>query len=423
MSDELLKPDLSLLRDAIPQQAPNFSQVQLLHYNKGNKDLYYIGASHGTDFENRTHETIKQAIGKHRPQLVILEGMDTDKGVSPPIGMDLSKPADRERFLHHSGEGVHTAEYLRGKNIPFIGGEPAFSDISGALEKQGYSLKEVMALYLLRHISIWKRHETLQDRDHFPEQANKFFSKHPDFDFIPREKRLTFDEFKTWYDAHKAELGNKDMLDVTAADSNPPQGSAPNYFQKMSAIMDKVRDDHLVTLIADSLAANDKVLVVYGSAHQYKSMPVFEKMFGSKAEVEQLVLEEATPKGQPAAARAGMAASSELSKPSRASALLKYAGVGLLAAGGTAAAILGLLSVPAIALLAGGALAFAGSEVIPPRKREMQNTAAVSRAAVTAGAFSEAPQQAVTVPHQARSDGKSWVNASQSSPQEASRAI
>ena len=97
----------------------------------------------------------------------------------------------------------------------------------------------------------------------------------------PKEKRLSWDEFQALYAAHKAEWGNKDPWQVVAGDSDPHSGAIVNYFQKMSAIMDQVREKNLDTVIADALAKYDKVLVVYGSAHQYKSRPVLEAMFKS----------------------------------------------------------------------------------------------------------------------------------------------
>lgn len=427
MPDELLKPDLSLLRDIRPEDTTQLKQIHLSHFNKGDKDLYYIGTHHGTDFENKTHETIIQAIGKHHPQVVILEGIDTDKGLSPSLGFNPKNPSDRERFFMHSGENVHTAEFLRSKNIPFVGGEPSVSTIFQALEKNGYSSKDSMALYLMRTIPIWKREGLLADNAHFATQANGFLANSSVFAFIPKEERLTFDEFKTWYDAHKSELGNKDMLAVTASDSNP-RTSNPNYFQKMSGIMDRVRNEHLVTLVAGSLAAKDKVLVVYGNAHQCQSTPVYEKMFGSKATIEQLVLEE---NRQPAQAPPTIPATTAIrfdkdtlvaSKPSKTSVLLKYGSVALLAAAGTAAAILGVVSVPAIALLAGSALAFAGSEIIPSASPEMQMAKAFAVEQPQKPVYSIDSQQPIAARDNIRSDGKSWVASSRAS-QDASRAI
>jgi hypothetical protein len=51
-----------------------------------------------------------------------------------------------------------------------------------------------MAFYLLRNIPVWRRDGEL-NKEHFDRQANEYLNLQM-FDFIPKEKRLTFDEFK-----------------------------------------------------------------------------------------------------------------------------------------------------------------------------------------------------------------------------------
>jgi hypothetical protein len=183
---------------------------------------------------------------------------------------------------------------LQKKHIPFIGGEPSTELIFKALEQKGYTPKEIMGLYLVRNIAPWHRQGMLKDRKQFSEIATKFF-KSAKFSHVADADKLTLEEFTAWYDKHKSELGNKDYLQLIAKDTNPIYEPDANYFQKMSSIMDAVRDSNVIGTISNTLKKYDKVLVVYGNAHQYTSRPIFEKMFGSEGQIESLILSEHKP--------------------------------------------------------------------------------------------------------------------------------
>jgi len=302
MQTDLPEPDLSLLRDIQRADGGKLGPVHLQHFHKDNKDLYYIGTHHGTNIENVSHETIGQAIYKYKPQCVVLEGIETVKGVSPQLGIDPKLPPHVQAARYfQSEENVHTAELLRKKNVPFIGGEPPTSAVFKSVEQQGYSTKEVMGLYLLRMIPQWRRRGVLKDSHQFTEMATNFL-KSPVFSHVPDQEKLTLQEFNAWYDQHKAELGNKEYLQTIAADSNSNNAPDANYFQKMANSMDAARDSNIIATVNEVLKQYDKVLVVYGNAHQYTSEPIFEKMFESKGTIETLVLTEHKPRqtSQPA---------------------------------------------------------------------------------------------------------------------------
>jgi hypothetical protein len=415
------KPDLSLVRDmssATPADKDNFKRPHLTHYTKDNKHLYYLGVKHGKDFETRSHDMIMQAMFKHKPQLIVIEGLATEAGISPSFGFDKKMAGNFARFLNHE-ENIHTAEFARSKKIPFIGGEPSTKEIFEALGKQGYSDKESMAVYLLRNISVWRR-KGLLNQGNLRQQAEMFLLKDPVFKHIPAEDRLTFDEFTAWYDSHKHELRNKNLLDVVASDTNYNGDHAPNYFQRMTKIMDRVRDEHLVNVIADCASEYDKVMVVYGNAHQFASEPVFEKMFGGKAQKEMLVLNEVAAPAPQVAPQAPVQKNDNQTPPEKASSLpkwLKYGSIALLGAGITTLT-LGAAPLVTAALLVGSGVAFTGSKATEARQ---QPPATVPEAADNPPSPTTvegvAPAKAVEQ-SPARKDGKSWVASSSPPPAE-----
>ncbi len=419
----LPKPDPSLLRDIGSRDGKKIGDIHLDHYNAAGKDLYYIGTHHGKDFENKSHEIIGQAMRKYPPQIAVIEGLVTAKGISPDLGFDPRKPSDVQRFMFRSEENIHTAQYLRRKNIPYIGGEPTTEEIFKKLEENGYSQKDGMALHLLRSVSIWNRSGSL-NKEHFSQQANAFLNSQL-FDFVPKENKLTVDEFKAWYDAHKAELGNKEVFQVTATDTNP-NNINPNYFQKMSAVMDRTRDENLLKVIGEALDKNDKVLVVYGNAHQYKSAPVFESMFAQKPTTERLILEEVQQKKAPATAAAAPVPVApaaqepevvpEKPRPSFSARALKYGSIALLAAAAIPAFSTGLVSVPVMALITSSALAFTGSKMIENSDTQQTIEALQHQRPVS-------PPKATIDVSDGKERGRNWVDATKKQEQQVSRSL
>lgn len=430
----LSAPDLSLVRPFARSEGKKLGPVHLDHFSKDNKHLYYIGSMHGTDFQNQSHEIIQQAGKKYKPELIIVEGVETQLGLSPSLGFDPKNPHSVKHLILHSNENIHTAEAARLQKIPFIGGEPTSESIFQALEKEGHSTKDVMAFFLIRTIPIWKRSGLLNEPEKFTKMANEFLDSNRIFKHIPKEARLTVDEFNSWYDAHKAEIGNKKAIDATAGDSNPNHAPDANYFQKMSNIMDQVRDRHLINLISDSLSSYDKVMVVYGNIHQYVGAPVFEQMFGNKPATEKLILDEeiqapspetpsrpvtipmTIPESKPPVVNVTMPAGE---KPSTAVEMFKYGSVALLAAGLTTI-LLGGLPVVAMALLAFSGMSYRMSTIAEAKQHELtpipahcEPSQSLSDTACGCGV----PSYAV-----GRNDGKSWV-ATAHLPEPAQRSL
>jgi predicted AlkP superfamily pyrophosphatase or phosphodiesterase len=116
MSQELPEPDLSLMHK-IQHADGKFVNVHVQNFKKEEKDLYYIGTHHGSNFENTSHETILQAIHKYKPQFVILEGIETNKGVSPAIGNNPNLSPQAQAALYLQSEETLTLRCYYRKNI------------------------------------------------------------------------------------------------------------------------------------------------------------------------------------------------------------------------------------------------------------------------------------------------------------------
>lgn len=285
--------DVSLLRDYTfdYQKAEAFQAPYLTHYHKGGKDLYYIASGHETGIESPTFQTVRKAMDAYKPQLVIFEGLPTERGISPPsFNKHLQKNAE-DNFAH-TYESTYAAYLAHERNIPFMGGEPADAAIFAQMETQGYSTKDMMAHYLLRGIPVW-RNQGVLDEANFEKQARDFLENDPFFQTFPPEKRLTYEELQPWYERHATP--GKTLLQLEQNDFAPLNKPDATYAERQSYKISEVRDKHLAATIGNAVAAHERVLVVYGSGHLIKSRPVWEAMFEEKGETVRLVEPSAPP--------------------------------------------------------------------------------------------------------------------------------
>jgi hypothetical protein len=278
-----LVPDLSLIRDydrGISEQENPSRTAYARHFYKGDKHLYYVAAGHELGPENATFKTVREAMARGKPQLIILEGFPTQAGVSPVFYQDYVQKKAAENF-HTAEEPEYTAHLAMQNNIPFIGGEPTDQEIFKQMNEKGYSDKDTAAFYLLRWIPRWVEQQGVTEKD-FDKKAQDYldhFQYYHDAN-VPPEKRLTVDEFKAWYAEHNDQPG-RHFLQINSENVAPVRSQFASYFEKMSAATGEIRERHLDTAIGNAFKDHDNVLVVYGSGHLVQSRKVFEQMFGN----------------------------------------------------------------------------------------------------------------------------------------------
>jgi hypothetical protein len=273
--------DLSLIRDYTPEDNLLSRPVAVTHFRKDEKNLYYINAHHVSGIDNPTCDVVREAITRYKPRCVVIEAR-TGGEVSPAAFLgDVKRLA--ESGFRRGGEPYYTAHLADENNIPFIGGEPIERDVFLAMEKAGYSAKDMIGSNLLRQIPQLRREGTL-DEAHFSGQATWYLGAIADSAGVSKDARMTFDEFKSWYAEH--DKSGKDFLQTTSEDFAPFNSSDASYFQKLSYEVGLVRERHIDTVIANSMNEYGTVLVVYGDAHLMQSHAVFEKMLGPGATIQ-----------------------------------------------------------------------------------------------------------------------------------------
>ena len=261
--DMQIKPDLSrIVSYTLADDKPKPTTIRC--YSNGQKNLFYINASHVRGTDNSTCAKIEEAISYLKPQRVVIEASNNQ-----PI---------------NEGSEVAFANTLAAQHhIPVVRAEPSDKDVFDNIGVKGYTAKDVMALYLLRSIPQSRQQGHIMDEPHFAERARQLLSGHPAFAHIPASERLTYEEFKANY---APQLG-KNFLEATTNDFAPFEHAGATYFQKLNAAVGWIREAHIDTTIGNTIneVGADNVLVVYGGAHRTISEPVWEHALGKGIDV------------------------------------------------------------------------------------------------------------------------------------------
>jgi hypothetical protein len=272
-----MRPDLSLIRDYTREAANVWRAVAVTHFQQDNKNLYYINAHHVTNTNNATCETVRKAILAFEPQLVIIEGLPTQCGISPAGYLDYLHAEEVPRNFP-AGEISYAAFLASQKGIPFVGGEPSDEDTFANMEAEGYSIQDVMAFYLVRSIPQYRQHGQIINEVTFDAFATEFLRDDGNFGHVAPSQRLTLQEFKAWFESHSR--ASQTLLTITPEDFAPYASEDADYLQRLNRALTLIRERHLNALIGNALSDHDKVLVVYGDGHLFQSSRVFEQMLG-----------------------------------------------------------------------------------------------------------------------------------------------
>ena len=83
-----------------------------------------------------------------------------------------------------------------------------------------------------------------------------------------------------WYKDHASE--DFSVESVKRQEWEPDSSPNASYFQKLMADSDSIRDKFSAATIYSALQSHDRVIVVYGSAHEPKQAQVFQQVFNQK---------------------------------------------------------------------------------------------------------------------------------------------
>jgi len=286
-----MQPNVSLVADTslvLPytfdlESKKHLEAPYVAKYERDGKVLLYVASKHISIqrypnlLQHPTLGTIESLFSEYKPEVVIVEGIDTGNELSPK---SILKKADECAASSYKscGESFFAINMARKNDAAYITGEPRNQQIKDEIIKAGYSAEDLLGFYLVRQIPQYQRQGDF-DRSSFGDRAEKQLRG---FQYqIGTNLKFGFKEFEAWYGKHMTKP--KNYLDITNDDPAPHGGPDATYVQKISNKVGVIRDQAIVKTIERMLGAYSRVLVVYGGSHLITQESAIESMMGKAA--------------------------------------------------------------------------------------------------------------------------------------------
>lgn len=208
-------------------------------------------------------------IGKFHPDCVVIEGLETKEGTSPP------GPLREARHLIGQSpcpEPLYAAMLAADRGIPFLDGEPSSQVTLESLRAEG-NPQDALGFLVLRQLGQLRREETTAALDTSVQRAVRELKRRFHMnavmevaDFKARFQKKTGRRFEP-----RNVVGG---MTAAVVESNPD-------FTRLQAIRVMLaRERHLIGLWASLLAKYDRVFVIYGAGHYVYERAILEDLFG-----------------------------------------------------------------------------------------------------------------------------------------------
>jgi len=235
----------------------------LRHFQQGTKHLFYLATLHSNQAPNPTFQLIHSVLSQNPIQIAVLEGFPHAYGVNPKRMIEYSQKDGRDG-LFKGAEASFAIQELQAKHLAFTGGEPDETLILKSVQEMGYKLKDLLCFYFIRQLPQYQRDGTL-NRISIPQAYSLFFQR---FNLaqlgITQQDLPSYAEFQFWY---QEKMGKPFLPSQITNETAAPYENGKLFTQRISAVVGRVRDIHIVQVIAEALNQFDQVLVIYGAGH------------------------------------------------------------------------------------------------------------------------------------------------------------
>lgn len=279
----LSEPDMRLIRpwSAELQQSMPFAPPYVSRHTAGEKQLIYVAARHvhkddtGNRLLSPTFRTISAVFDQHTPQLAIIEGIE-NTGTASPAFFARKASGDAANNFKTAGENSYTAWRALQAGIPFVSGEPPDKTEVEAAQKRGYSQRDIL---------FWNTFSSLQSGliDGMITPTPAAIEDSTQRMLAGWSRRMKCDnptpaEFTGWFNEKTGMPAT--VENIIAMDTSPSTGPNANYMQRIMGGQDDLREKSVIEAAHAAFTQVDRVIVVYGSAHQPKQEQVFTAQFG-----------------------------------------------------------------------------------------------------------------------------------------------
>jgi hypothetical protein len=233
------------------------------HVRDGRR-LAFVAATHSVDRSSATHQEVRRAFQRVRPEAVIIEGIPSSLGPNPPIIVELARMTDDPAAEPYArGEAGYAASLALADGVPFFGGEPTEAERTAALLAQGFSAIDVFHTDLLGALAqAIKGGEISGPNDSRFEEV--FGLRTVSLSMERRDPpRISYEGFADWY---ATQYGVDYRVDARFAERLDP--GADTLVGRIVRAQSLIRDRHLLRVILDAMRKHRRVLVVYGGTHR-----------------------------------------------------------------------------------------------------------------------------------------------------------
>lgn len=250
------------------ERTPYYAVFSAIHGRR----LIYIASDHLSVeespnlLEHPTLKTISKIFSEFKPDVVIVEGGNTGSQLSPQVAVPPSKQCEHDGYRGCSESEFAINQALKA-GAQFISGEPLDSEIREKLVTKGYLEQDLLGFYMVRKIPQYKREGNSAPLDEklIGPRLEKYKKN------MGASVQFGYREFLKWY-AEKRDHEKK-IEELGTDDSAPNGGAGATYFQKLSNIINLIRDQTVVARIENMMNRYQRVLVIYGSSHLLTEEP------------------------------------------------------------------------------------------------------------------------------------------------------
>ncbi len=276
--EEVLKPILDKIMTA--KEYANIKHESPFEYEisnpAGDKKLSYFGAPHCYEAGNPLFARIESSFKAAQPDIIFIEGMNFHG--DPAILAEQIKRATAEQVIERMGESGFTMKLAIDNGIEWQSPEPSDETLYAHLLKRGFKKKEIFSWELMQALAQYSRQEQKKD---FPTYADSYIrdfkeaTKWKGFDYSLESALKNAEAMAGSTIDPESDTDFDIYIDPIPWEKDIDEQSELNRISEASSL---IRDQHIVTSIAESLKTHKRPFIVYGSSHAVMQEPALEKL-------------------------------------------------------------------------------------------------------------------------------------------------
>jgi len=260
--------------ESLPSAVRGSQLPRIERFRKGGKELVFLATTHESNPTSETFGMIREELSRKDLELVIVEGVPTQLGLSNSLYLSqiLPKPGKPHAW---PGENAYAAWIAHQRGIPFLGGEPTRREMQQALVPVGITARDLIYFFVVSNILPLRRAglavNTSSDQYLVRALADSRRGFH-----VADPAALSEEDFRKWYQEGN---GKPFSLDAITLQECAPLGRSSLKTNQISYRWEQFRNRHLLDLIARSFQQRRRVLVVFGGGHFLELQRALHQMF------------------------------------------------------------------------------------------------------------------------------------------------